>query len=92
MKNPSSTKDPSQTNTIVARLSSKQDISSILFKKYHLAFNPKTLISKTPSDETLTLVIKMLQITLKLPRQKVIYKEEIPRKTKIKTLFSPHPS
>jgi hypothetical protein len=32
-----------------------------LFNKYNLGFHLKTLISKSPRDETLTLVFKMLQ-------------------------------
>jgi hypothetical protein len=33
----------------------------LLFNKYNLGFHLKTLISKSPRDETLTLVFKMLQ-------------------------------
>jgi hypothetical protein len=42
------------------------------FNKYNLGFHLKTLISKSPRDETLTLVFKMLQEyqeTLATPRQ-----------------------
>jgi len=41
-----------------------QDVSSSSsLHKYNLGFHLKTLISKSPSDETLTLVFKMLQKT-----------------------------
>jgi hypothetical protein len=33
----------------------------LLFNKYNLGFHHKNLISKSPRDDTLTLVFKMLQ-------------------------------
>jgi hypothetical protein len=60
------------------------------FNKYNLGFHLKTLISKSPRDETLTLVFKMLQeaqetlVTLKRERE-IKYKKKIQEREREKT-------
>jgi hypothetical protein len=53
------------------------------FSEYKLGFHLKTLISKSPRDETLTLVFKMLQQaqeTLATPRERERERERVHKK------------
>lgn len=63
----------SETFRHFMQLSLQGKMSLLLFTKYNLRLHIKTIISKSPRDETLTLAFKMLQQvqeTIATPRER----------------------